>query len=205
MSGAHALGRCHPTASGEYKHHLFVAPPAHCVSHCRFFLPTGYDGPWTPTPTTFNNAYFTLLMNLKWVPKEWDGPYQYVDASTGKLMMLPSYVLCVFPSRTFSSSRSHFFAFFPVLLVIWSCSKTRSFSSTSRSMPRMETSSTRTLLRLSRSWKNLERQDLPPRNGLRRYSVSPGINENADNYLEIVETRNRNTKRALYFIVGEIE
>ena len=58
----------------------------------RFFSPLGYDGPWTPTPTTFNNAYYTLLMNLKWVPKEWDGPFQYVDASTGKLMMLPSYV-----------------------------------------------------------------------------------------------------------------
>ena len=29
-------------------------------------------------------------MNLKWTPKEWDGPYQYVDATTGKLMMLPS-------------------------------------------------------------------------------------------------------------------
>jgi cytochrome c peroxidase len=51
LSGAHALGRCHPTASG-------------------------YDGPWTPTPTTFNNAYFTLLLNLKWTPKTWDGPYQ---------------------------------------------------------------------------------------------------------------------------------
>jgi cytochrome c peroxidase len=67
LSGAHALGRCHPTASG-------------------------YDGPWTPTPTTFNNAYFTLLQNLNWIPKEWNGPYQYVDAPTGKLMMLPRYV-----------------------------------------------------------------------------------------------------------------
>jgi cytochrome c peroxidase len=65
LSGAHALGRCHTTASG-------------------------YDGPWSPTPTTFNNAYFTLLTNLKWVPKEWSGPPQYVDASTGKLMMLPT-------------------------------------------------------------------------------------------------------------------
>ena len=61
---------------------------------------SGYDGPWTPTPTTFNNAYFTILSNLKWVPKEWDGPFQYyvltfclrhcVDAPTGKLMMLPT-------------------------------------------------------------------------------------------------------------------
>jgi len=65
LSGAHALGRCHTTASG-------------------------YDGPWSPTPTTLNNAYFTLMSNLKWVPKEWDGPFQYVDAPTGKLMMLPS-------------------------------------------------------------------------------------------------------------------
>jgi hypothetical protein len=55
-----------------------------------FYDSSGYDGPWTPTPTTFNNAYFTLLMNLKWVPKEWDGPYQYVDAGSGKLMMLPT-------------------------------------------------------------------------------------------------------------------
>jgi cytochrome c peroxidase len=31
-----------------------------------------------------------LLLNLSWIPKEWDGPYQYVDAPTGKLMMLPT-------------------------------------------------------------------------------------------------------------------
>jgi cytochrome c peroxidase len=34
--------------------------------------------------------YFTLLTTLEWSPKEWDGPFQYVDAPTGKLMMLPS-------------------------------------------------------------------------------------------------------------------
>ena len=43
LAGAHALGRCHADASG-------------------------YVGPWTPTPTTFNNLYFTLLLNLKWEP-----------------------------------------------------------------------------------------------------------------------------------------
>ena len=48
LSGAHALGRCHETASG-------------------------YSGPWTPTPTTFNNAYYTLLTSLSWVPKDWSG------------------------------------------------------------------------------------------------------------------------------------
>jgi cytochrome c peroxidase len=65
LSGAHALGRCHATASG-------------------------YDGPWTPTPTTFNNLYYQLLLTLKWIPKDWNGPFQYVDAPTGKLMMLPT-------------------------------------------------------------------------------------------------------------------
>lgn len=69
LSGAHALGRCHENASG-------------------------YTGPWTPTPTTFNNAYFTLLTSLKWTPKVWSGKPQYVDGATGKLMMLPTdYVL----------------------------------------------------------------------------------------------------------------
>jgi len=69
LSGAHALGRCHTTASG-------------------------YDGPWTFTPTTFNNAYYSLLTTLKWIPKDWSGPPQYVDGGTGKLMMLPTdYVL----------------------------------------------------------------------------------------------------------------
>mmetsp|Transcript_43886 Transcript_43886/g.77431 ORF Transcript_43886/g.77431 Transcript_43886/m.77431 type:complete len:174 (+) Transcript_43886:716-1237(+) len=64
LSGAHALGRCHTTASG-------------------------YDGPWTPTPTTFNNAYFTLLKNLDWTKRDWSGPFQYEDG--GKtLMMLPT-------------------------------------------------------------------------------------------------------------------
>jgi cytochrome c peroxidase len=65
LSGAHALGRCHENASG-------------------------YSGPWTFTPTTFNNAYFTLLQTLKWIPKDWTGPPQYVDAGSGRLMMLPT-------------------------------------------------------------------------------------------------------------------
>lgn len=65
LSGAHALGRCHENASG-------------------------YSGPWTPTPTTFNNAYYSLLTSLKWIPKDWSGPPQYVDGATGKLMMLPT-------------------------------------------------------------------------------------------------------------------
>merc|ERR550514_750084 len=64
LSGAHALGRCHPDASG-------------------------YDGPWTPTPLTLTNSYYNLLLNLKWTPRSWEGPFQFEDPS-GKLMMLPS-------------------------------------------------------------------------------------------------------------------
>ena len=67
LSGAHALGRCHPDASG-------------------------YDGPWTPTPTTLNNGYYSLLLNVEWTPRAWDGPFQYEDPSK-KLMMLPSDLL----------------------------------------------------------------------------------------------------------------
>lgn len=88
---------------------------------------SGYDGPWTPTPTTFNNAYFTILSNLKWVPKEWDGPYQYVDASTGRLMMLPTdLVLC----------------------------RMRNSSDGWMSMPRMDKNLTKTSPRHFKSWRS---------------------------------------------------
>jgi cytochrome c peroxidase len=72
LSGAHALGRCHGTASG-------------------------YIGPWSFTPTTFNNQYYVLLKGLVWKPateviqppQEPPPKFQYADPS-GKLMMLPS-------------------------------------------------------------------------------------------------------------------
>lgn len=64
LSGAHALGRCHTNASG-------------------------YDGPWTPTPTLFNNAYFTLLTSIPWKQKNWDGPFQY-EGANDTIMMLPT-------------------------------------------------------------------------------------------------------------------
>mmetsp|Transcript_450 Transcript_450/g.1748 ORF Transcript_450/g.1748 Transcript_450/m.1748 type:complete len:127 (-) Transcript_450:314-694(-) len=67
LSGAHALGRCHPDASG-------------------------YSGPWTPTPTLLTNSYYNLILNLPWTVKKWDGPLQYEDPS-GALMMLPSDLL----------------------------------------------------------------------------------------------------------------
>ncbi|KAG0151284.1 hypothetical protein CROQUDRAFT_651514 [Cronartium quercuum f. sp. fusiforme G11] len=63
LSGAHALGRCHPDRSG-------------------------FEGPWTFSPTTFTNDYYKLLFEEKWQPKKWKGPTQYEDVKTKSLMML---------------------------------------------------------------------------------------------------------------------
>jgi cytochrome c peroxidase len=69
LAGAHALGRFHADA-------------------------IGYVGPWTPTPTVFNNLYFSLLLNLKWEPNVVNNHAQYKDPS-GKLMMLPSDIVLI--------------------------------------------------------------------------------------------------------------
>lgn len=63
LSGAHALGRCHTDRSG-------------------------FEGPWTHSPISFTNQYYDLLLNEKWNFKKWNGPKQYIDKSTGGLMML---------------------------------------------------------------------------------------------------------------------
>lgn len=75
LSGAHALGRCHTDRSG-------------------------FDGPWSFSPTTFSNAYFQLLLSESWVQKKWDGPKQFTDKKTGTLMMLPS-DMALYNDRTF--------------------------------------------------------------------------------------------------------
>jgi catalase (peroxidase I) len=64
LAGAHALGRCHTDRSG-------------------------FSGPWTRSPTSFTNAYFTELLGNKWTKKNWNGPVQYEDP-TKELMMLPA-------------------------------------------------------------------------------------------------------------------
>jgi len=50
---------------------------------------SGFDGPWTFSPTTLTNDFYKLLFDEKWVWKKWNGPKQYVDKGTGTLMMLP--------------------------------------------------------------------------------------------------------------------
>ena len=70
LAGAHAVGRCHPNASG-------------------------YWGPWTRAESTFSNQYFVLLLSEKWSPKKthegkpWTGPAQY-ESKDGTIMMLPA-------------------------------------------------------------------------------------------------------------------
>ncbi|KAI0084899.1 cytochrome c peroxidase [Irpex rosettiformis] len=69
LSGGHALGRCHRDRSG-------------------------FDGPWTFSPTTLTNDFFRLLFDETWVWRKWDGPKQLEDKKTRSLMMLPTdYVL----------------------------------------------------------------------------------------------------------------
>ncbi|KAI0020157.1 cytochrome c peroxidase [Xylariomycetidae sp. FL0641] len=64
LAGAHALGRCHADRSG-------------------------FDGPWTFSPTVLTNDYYRLLLEEKWQIRKWDGPKQYQDSNKA-LMMLPA-------------------------------------------------------------------------------------------------------------------
>lgn len=70
LIGAHAVGRCHPEASGFW-------------------------GPWTRAETTFSNDFFVQLLEGKWQPKKthegqpWTGPFQF-ESPDGALMMLPA-------------------------------------------------------------------------------------------------------------------
>ncbi|KAG0231727.1 heme peroxidase [Actinomortierella wolfii] len=65
LIGAHGMGRCHKDRSG-------------------------FDGPWTASPTVFTNAFFTELLGRKWVERKWDGPKQFEDKESKSLMMLPA-------------------------------------------------------------------------------------------------------------------
>jgi len=65
LSGGHTLGRCHKVRSG-------------------------FDGPWTDNPLTFDNSYFKNLMDSEWQKRDWNGNEQYEDVKTKRLMMLPT-------------------------------------------------------------------------------------------------------------------
>jgi catalase (peroxidase I) len=55
LSGAHTVGQAHTDRSG-------------------------YEGPWTPASTKFDNTYYTTLLETDWVPHKTDrGKDQFVD------------------------------------------------------------------------------------------------------------------------------
>jgi catalase (peroxidase I) len=64
---------------------------AHCVGRAHKER-SGYQGPWTNTPILFYNSYFKFLVERNWIPKEWDGPLQFVDSNDRDefVMMLPT-------------------------------------------------------------------------------------------------------------------
>jgi len=64
LTGAHALGRCHPGNSG-------------------------WDGPWTRAPTTFSNELYRELLENTWHMKKWNGPPTFTDP-TEEIIMLPA-------------------------------------------------------------------------------------------------------------------
>ncbi|KAJ3363242.1 cytochrome c peroxidase [Allomyces javanicus] len=70
LLGAHSIGRCHTDRSG-------------------------YEGPWTYTPTRFSNQYYKLLLSLKWKERKWDGPKQFADEDD-ELVMLPAEMAFLF-------------------------------------------------------------------------------------------------------------
>lgn len=65
VGGGHTIGRCHTDRSG-------------------------FEGPWTVAPTRFTNLYFKDLLKRTWVEKKWDGPRQFEDTQSKRLMMLPT-------------------------------------------------------------------------------------------------------------------
>jgi len=65
LMGAHGVGRCHTDRSG-------------------------YEGPWTRSPTTVANEYFKALYDEKWVKRNWKGPVQFENEKDRTLMMLPA-------------------------------------------------------------------------------------------------------------------
>lgn len=65
LSGAHALGRCHVNRSG-------------------------FEGPWTFSPTVLTNHYYQHLIDDKWQVRAWPGPKQFEDVKSKSIMMLPT-------------------------------------------------------------------------------------------------------------------
>lgn len=65
LVGAHSLGRCHANRSG-------------------------FEGPWTRSPTTFSNEFFRVLLEEKWEPVTLSNGVKQFMNKQRDLMMLPA-------------------------------------------------------------------------------------------------------------------
>lgn len=97
LSGAHAVGRCHVDRSG-------------------------FEGPWTFSPTVFTNDFFRLLNSEKWSARKWEGPFQYQDGSLSLMMLPTDYALTQDPvfKKTvdlYAKDNTKFFADFSAVIV----------------------------------------------------------------------------------------
>jgi hypothetical protein len=83
LSGAHALGRCHTNRYVLFSPYVVLTPIIFpLLSLILLKSSSGFEGPWTFSPTTMTNDYFTLLANEKWQWRKWNGPKQYEDSKT---------------------------------------------------------------------------------------------------------------------------
>jgi len=66
----------------------------HSVGQCHHFR-SGFQGPWTPNPTTLSNDFFQVLLERTWVETEvpQTGRHQLQDQESGTLTMLFSDLL----------------------------------------------------------------------------------------------------------------
>ena len=87
LSGAHALGKSTKTTATDKRFTDVI--PGRCHTDR-----SGFEGPWTFSPTVLTNDYYKLLLEEKWNWRNWSGPKQYQDKTKG-LMMLPTDVALI--------------------------------------------------------------------------------------------------------------
>ncbi|ODV96415.1 hypothetical protein PACTADRAFT_49767 [Pachysolen tannophilus NRRL Y-2460] len=78
-----------PHAMGFNDQEITALIGAHCLGRCHV-KNSGFDGPWTFSPTFFTNDFYKLLMDGDWHIREWNGSRQFEDDATKSLMMLPA-------------------------------------------------------------------------------------------------------------------
>ena len=67
---------------------IIIVVTSICMKRCHLQY-SGYEGPWSKTPTEFSNAYYILLKRVKWTVNK-DMPNLQYQNKKGDLMMLPS-------------------------------------------------------------------------------------------------------------------